>query len=165
MTLDQAPSVTPADASAIALEHFGVEASASPLPSERDQNFLLETPAAGRFVLKVSNASDDRALLEAQIAAMAHVSARKGLCPRAIESVAGERIVSYDGPSARHLVRMLSWMPGTPLGDVPHHSTTLLEDLGRRVGELDAALATFDHPAIHRELHWDLAHGVQVVRD
>jgi 4-aminobutyrate aminotransferase-like enzyme/Ser/Thr protein kinase RdoA (MazF antagonist) len=165
MTLEQAPSVTPADASAIALEHFGVEASASPLPSERDQNFLLETPAAERFVLKVSNASDDRVLLEAQIAAMAHVSARQGLCPRVIESVAGERIVSYAGPSARHLVRMLSWMRGTPLGDVPHHSAALLEDLGRRVGELDRALATFDHPAIHRELHWDLAHGVQVLRD
>src|SRR5688500_1463103 len=139
MTLEQAPSLTPADACAIALEHFGIDASASRLPSERDQHFLLETPAARRFVLKVSNAVDDRALLEAQVAAMAHVSARQGLCPRVIDSVAGEPIVSYDRPSARHLVRVLSWMPGTPLGEVPHHSAALLEDLGRRVGELDRA--------------------------
>ena len=41
---------------------------------------------------------------------------------------------------------MLSWIPGTPLGAVPRHSTALLEDLGRRVGEFDRALATFDHP-------------------
>jgi hypothetical protein len=33
----------------------------------------------------------------------------------------------------------------------------LLEDLGRRVGALAGALATFDHPAIHRDFHWDLA--------
>ena len=157
--------MTPAAASAIALERYGLEASATPLPSERDQNFLLETPDGGRFVLKMSNAADDRALLEAQNAAMAHVSGRKGLCPRVIVSVDGEPIVSHDEPSTSYLVRMLSWIPGTPLGAVPHHSSKLLEDLGRRVGEIDRALATFDRPAIHRELQWDLARGVEVVRD
>ena len=165
MLLKRAPSVTSATAAAIALEHYGLAASASPLPSERDQNFLLETPAGERFVLKMSNAADDRALLEAQNAAMAHVSARKGLCPRVIMSAGGEPIVPHDGPSGGHFVRMLSWIPGMPLGAVPRHSAALLEDLGRRVGEIDRALATFDHPAIHRELHWDLAHGVHVVRD
>jgi 4-aminobutyrate aminotransferase-like enzyme/Ser/Thr protein kinase RdoA (MazF antagonist) len=164
MLLKQAPSVTPAAAAAIALEQYGIAASASPLPSERDQNFLLKTPAGERFVLKMSNAADDRALLEAQNAAMAHVGGRKGLCPRVIETVGGDRIVSH-GPSARHFVRMLKWVPGTPFGAVPHHSAALLEDLGRRMGEIDRALATFDHPAIHRELHWDLAQGVRVVRD
>jgi 4-aminobutyrate aminotransferase-like enzyme/Ser/Thr protein kinase RdoA (MazF antagonist) len=164
MLLKQPPSVTPAAAAAIALEQYGIAASASPLPSERDQNFLLKTPAGERFVLKMSNAADDRALLEAQNAAMAHVSGRKCLCPRVIETVGGERIVSH-GPAARHFVRVLRWIPGTPFGAVPHHSAALLEDLGRRVGEIDRALATFDHPAIHRELHWDLAQGVRVVRD
>ena len=96
---------------------------------------------------------------------MAHVSRRNGLCPRVVVSVDGEQIVPHDGPSGRYFVRVLGWIPGTPLGAVPHHSAALLEDLGRRVGEIDRALATFDHPAVHRELHWDLAHGVGVVRD
>ena len=164
MLLKQAPSITPAAAAAIALEHYGIAASASPLPSERDQNFLLETPAGERFVLKISNASDDRALLEAQNAAMAHVGGRTGLCPRVVETIGGERIVSH-GASGRHFLRVLSWIPGTPFGAVPHHSAALLADLGRSLGEIDRALATFDHPAIHRELHWDLAQGVSVVRD
>jgi 4-aminobutyrate aminotransferase-like enzyme/Ser/Thr protein kinase RdoA (MazF antagonist) len=165
MLLKRAPSVTPETAAAIALEHYGIAASAAPLPSERDQNFRLDTSAGERFVLKMSNAADDHALLDAQNAAMAHVSARKGVCPRVVMSAGGAPIVSHEGPSGAHLVRMLSWIPGMPFGAVPRHSTALLEDLGRRVGEIDRALATFDHPAIHRELHWDLAHGVQVIRD
>jgi 4-aminobutyrate aminotransferase-like enzyme/Ser/Thr protein kinase RdoA (MazF antagonist) len=160
----EAPSVTPAAAAAFALDRYGVAASASPLPSERDQNFLLETPAGERFVLKLSNAAEQRTMLEAQNAALTRV-ADTGLCQRVVPSAAGEDIVSYEGPSARHFVRLLTWIPGEPLGAVRHHSPALLEDLGRRVGEIDRALAAFDHPAIHRDLHWDLAHGIRVVRD
>src|SRR6202012_1762718 len=36
-------------------------------------------------------------------------------------------------------------------------------DLGERLGELDAALAPFDHPAIHRDFYWDLAGGRAIV--
>ena len=50
-------------------------------------------------------------------------------------------------------------MPGVPLGSVKRHSDTLLYDLGRRVGQLDLALVDFDHPAAHRDLHWDLANA------
>ncbi len=53
MLLKQAPSITAAAAAAIALEQYGIAASASPLPSERDQNFLLKTAAGERFVLKM----------------------------------------------------------------------------------------------------------------
>jgi Ser/Thr protein kinase RdoA (MazF antagonist) len=35
--------------------------------------------------------------------------------------------------------------------------------LGRAVGRLDAALADFDHPAIHRDFHWDLANAASVI--
>src|SRR5262249_958102 len=38
------------------------------------------------------------------------------------------------------------------------------ESLGRRLAAIDRALATFDHPAIHRDFHWDLAVGVRTVR-
>jgi Ser/Thr protein kinase RdoA (MazF antagonist) len=56
-----------------------------------------------------------------------------------------------------HFVRLLSWIPGVPLGDVKRPSAALFEDLGRRVGELGRALADFDHPAAHRQFQWDLA--------
>src|SRR5439155_9904487 len=61
-----------AGAARLAREMYGLDASASALPSERDQNFLLAT-SAGRYVLKIPNAAEHRAVLEAPNAAMAHV--------------------------------------------------------------------------------------------
>ncbi len=65
----------------------------------------------------------------------------------------------------RHFVWMVDWLPGVALGGVKRHSPELLRDLGRRVGQIDCALADFDHPAIHRDFHWDLASGLRVVRE
>ena len=41
----------------------------------------------------------------------------------------------------------------------------LLHDLGRKLGQLAQALADFDHPAVHRDFHWDLANGNRVVNE
>ncbi len=156
--LEQAPRFGAADAMALARTLYGLDASAAPLPSERDQNFLLQATGA-RFVLKVANASEPRALLEAQNAAMRHVEGRTGSCPRVIPTAAGQEI----GEAGGHYVRLLSWIPGAPLATLPHRRPALLRDLGRRVGELDLALASFDHPAIHRDFHWDLVHAPAVI--
>jgi 4-aminobutyrate aminotransferase-like enzyme/aminoglycoside phosphotransferase (APT) family kinase protein len=157
--LEQAPRFDAADAIALARDLYALDASAAPLPSECDQNFLLQTSGA-RFVLKIANASEPRPLLEAQNAAMRHVAVRTGLCPRIVPTASGEEIAEAGG----HYVRLLSWIPGTPLAFVRQRPASLLEELGRRLGELDAALASFDHPAIHREFHWDLASAPAVVR-
>jgi 4-aminobutyrate aminotransferase-like enzyme/Ser/Thr protein kinase RdoA (MazF antagonist) len=65
---------------------------------------------------------------------------------------------------AAHVVRLVTWLPGIVLVRVRHRSPALLEDLGRRVAELDRALLDFDHPAIHRIFHWDLARASDVIR-
>ena len=51
------------DATAMAEKLYGLNVSASPLPSERDQNFLLETGTKEQFVLKIANALEQRSLL------------------------------------------------------------------------------------------------------
>jgi 4-aminobutyrate aminotransferase-like enzyme/Ser/Thr protein kinase RdoA (MazF antagonist) len=163
--LRHAPAVTPAEAAALAVRVFGVDADASPLPSERDQNFLLRTAAGDQFVLKLANRTDDRALLEAQNAALAHVARSTTLCPRVIPSVDGDDIVSIETGAGEHLVRLLTWLPGVPLASLPEHPPQLLESLGAAVAELDTALEPFDHPAVHRAFHWDLATGLALVRD
>ena len=160
--LQHAPRLTVAAASGIARELYGLEATASPLPSERDQNFLLAT-AADRFVLKIANATEDRAMLEAQNAAMAHLAAHTTVCPAIVPTKAGDEIALL--PGDRHFVRMVTWLPGVTLASVPRHSMRLLEDLGRVLADVDRALATFDHPAIHRDFYWDLANGLRIVRD
>ena len=44
----------------------------------------------------------------------------------------------------------------TMLVNVKPHAPALLQSLGRMLGEVDTALASFDHLAVHRRLKWDL---------
>ena len=159
--LQQAPRFDVAGAARLARELYGLDSTASPLPSERDQNFLLVTTAGDRFVLKIANATEALEMLDAQNAAMEHVSAL-GLCPRVVSTTDGLWVVR--APSG-HFVRLLSWLPGTPLGTCETRPDSLLEDLGGRLGQLSAAMADFDHPAIHREFYWDLSRGFEIIHE
>jgi len=159
--LQQAPRFSIDAAADLARACYGLDASATLLPSERDQNFLLTTPAGARFVLKVANATEARASLEAQNAAMALVAARTGRCPNVVPAAGGESILAPAG--SPHLVRLVTYLPGIPLAQHGHRTPALLEDLGRCIGEVDLALAGFDHPAIHRDFHWDLANAARVI--
>ena len=154
-------SVNPIFAQAIAEKYFGIQASASELPSERDRNFVLSARGGEKFVLKIANVREERDVLEAQNAMMKHLAARVSFCPRVVGSRLGEEMVTVAG----RLVRVLSYLPGRPLGTVASQSPELLHDLGRKLGRLSAALVGFDHPGAHREFYWDLARGAQIIND
>ena len=151
-------------AQAIAEKYFGIQASAHELPSERDQNFLLTGNDGEKFVLKIANRNEKREVLEAQNAMLGHLAERVSVCPPVVEGISGETIViaTLRG-CAKRLVRVVRYLPGVPLAKVEVQSAELLYDLGRKLGQLSAALVGFDHPGAHREFHWDLAQGVQVV--
>ena len=156
--LSDAPGLTADTAERIARDLFGVDATATALPSERDQNFRLQSAGGDRFVLKVANAGEDRRMLEAENAVMRHL-APTGLVPALVPASAGGDIARFD----RHDVRLITWIDGRALGATVRQSDALLTDLGRAVGRIDRALASFDHTALHREFHWDLARSASVV--
>lgn len=100
---------------------------------------------------------------------MEHV-ARRGVdfCPRVAATLSGETIARTE--DGAHFVRCITYLPGNPLAEVRRPNqcallryNDLLTNLGRAVGALDAALADFDHPAVHREFYWDLAQAERVV--
>lgn len=135
------------------------------MPSERDQNFLVEAESGKRFVFKIANALEDRALLEAQNQVMAHLTQSGLLCPQVVPTMAGDSIAEIRSQAgAKHMVRLVSYLPGIPFGEVRRHSAELLYDLGGYTGRMDRALADFDHPAMHRDFHWDLAGAPEVIR-
>jgi 4-aminobutyrate aminotransferase-like enzyme/Ser/Thr protein kinase RdoA (MazF antagonist) len=157
--LHHAPRFGLADAVRLARDCYGLESTAHPLPSERDQNFALET-TGGRFVLKIANPEESRQQIEAEVSAMALVSAAGAGCPQVVRARDGREVVEHDG----HLVRLLTWIPGVTLASVRHHSSALLEDLGRELGRIDRALAGFDHAATRRSLAWDMATALDTIR-
>ena len=79
MSVDTTPQFAIADAVCFVRELYGLSAAASALPSERDQNFALETAAGEKCVLKIAKSDEDRSVLELQNAALKH-AARRGPC-------------------------------------------------------------------------------------
>jgi Ser/Thr protein kinase RdoA (MazF antagonist) len=162
--LEHTPNFSTGDAVQIARTLYGIGAGAESLPSERDQNFLLRLTNGEMRVLKIANALEERHLLEAKNEVMRHIIKRVSACPQLFQTLEGDLIgETTSGTGSRHFVRLISFLPGMPMGEVKRHSAELLYDLGRRVGEMDAALADFDHPAAHRELHWDLANALREI--
>jgi Ser/Thr protein kinase RdoA (MazF antagonist) len=161
MTNDPTPRFDALTAAQIADEVFGITGAAHPLPSERDQNFALTTERTEHYVLKFANSEEDRDVLEFQNAALEHVSNHSPqlAIPRLVRGRNGINMaIAHDGGGRQFLVRLMTWVPGETYVTTTSHSEVLLASLGTRLAELDAALQSFQHRAMHRSLHWDLKH-------
>jgi 4-aminobutyrate aminotransferase-like enzyme/Ser/Thr protein kinase RdoA (MazF antagonist) len=169
--VQHAPRFSEQDAVRLAHDFFGFEASAGQLPSERDQNFHLTCRTGEQYVLKVANATESIEVLEFQNQVMMHIARTKDrltqgivAAPEICTSMNGEQIISVEGlDGGAHFARLLTYLPGKPLARVRPHNAYLLTDLGRFFGGLDRILADFDHPAAHRDFHWDLKNAGRVV--
>ena len=158
------PRLSATDAEAVVKRHFGLDAEASALPSERDQNFRVVTDSGENFVLKISNSDEQRAVLELQNAVFAHLArvTSELAVPRVVKSVSAESIVTVGGKQGHtHMARLVSWLDGTLFVNARPHDARLLASLGTSLALLDQALQGFVHPAMFRKLHWDLRHAAE----
>src|SRR5688572_24836982 len=114
--LNDAPRFDPSDAARIARDVYGIDATARPLPSERDQNFLLTDGNGTRRVLKIANATERAEMLSAQQAAMTHVARHLALCPRPLPTSNGSTLAAVRGEGNReHSVWAVTHLPGRAL--------------------------------------------------
>ena len=163
ISLDSMPRFTAAEALAVAIKDYGIDGQMSPLPSERDQNFLITDPRGEKFVLKIANRDDAPQLLDFQHQAMRRVAAPPADCrvQSIVRTRAGADITSIEDAAAgmRHCVRVLTWIEGEVLAACTPRSAALLESIGAGMAGIGAALSGFTHPAMHRVLQWDLRHA------
>jgi len=160
LTAALTPVLTAADVRQAADDLFGVRGVVSELPSERDQNWRVDGVDGRRWVLKIANRGEQRAVLDAEHDVMQRL-APLGLTPTVVPSRSGEMVADWGG----HLVRLITHLDGVTLANARRRSDALLMDLGRAVASVDRALEGFDHPVLHREFHWDLARAETVVEE
>jgi Ser/Thr protein kinase RdoA (MazF antagonist) len=158
--LESIPRITVAHAADVARREFGIEGAMSALPSERDQNFLITDAARGKFVMKIANLNDAPELLDFQNQAMRHVARAVAECrvQSIVPSLRGSDMaaIGNDATGGSHCVRILTWIEGEVLANTPSRGAALHESIGASMAKVDAALCRFSHPAMHRDLQWDL---------
>jgi 4-aminobutyrate aminotransferase-like enzyme/Ser/Thr protein kinase RdoA (MazF antagonist) len=156
-------------ASELAARVFGLHGTASPLGSERDQGFMITGTDVPVCVLKISNASEDRSIVDMETAAALHVLAADPSIPVAAPlPVLGAELslgpaayaTEVVGPSGTtHLVRACVAMPGTASVDPLTIDGEALFDHGAMVARVGRALRSFFHPSAGRMLLWDVRHA------
>jgi hydroxylysine kinase len=124
--------------------------SVEPIETERDDSFHVIAPD-GEYLLKISHPGDDPHVIGMQSAAMRHAS-EAGLPVQLL-------VPTNDGSThpVEHgrVVRLLTWIPGDlMLAHWPDDAQ--LVKVGEQLATLSSALASFEHPAAHRTLAFDV---------
>ncbi len=142
----------------IARERYGLDVTATPLVSERDQNFRLRAADGSQYVLKIANASEDVIVSRFQIDALQHIATQgeAGVSvPAILPTLDGESHFLLADDGRQHVTRVVSYLAGTPLADVPL-TASLARSLGACLASLDRALGSFSHAGEEQPLLWDL---------
>ncbi|XP_028259858.1 hydroxylysine kinase-like [Parambassis ranga] len=121
------------------------------LPSYDDQNFYVAAAEGGEFVLKVMNSEDSKnpTIFEVQTFAMS-ILHRNGLpAQTALPNISGELMsleeIDCGYGCQKYLVRLLTYLPGTTISNVPLTSELLFET-GQTAARMDQILQKMEHP-------------------
>ncbi len=173
--LESIPRFSADEALELAEKEYGIGGSISALPSERDQNFLIDRalrmsgvatstetrgPAGKKFVLKIANVHDAPELLDFQNQAMRRVRTAVAACrvPQVECTLGGLEITRLHNArtGTDHCVRLLDWIDGEVLANSAARGPVLFESIGAGMAGIDTALSSYSHPAMRRILQWDL---------
>ena len=161
------PEFTESEAAQLAQALYGVAGDITELTSYIDQNFLIRDTSGARYVLKIANTHEPPDELDLQTQAMQYLVAHhtRELYPNVCKTKSGEVAATIESKTgARHIVRMLTYLPGKPLAQVKPHSPGLLHGLGVFLGEMDKTLAGFDHPARRDDFRWSFHNAAATTR-
>ncbi|MXX84317.1 MAG: aminotransferase class III-fold pyridoxal phosphate-dependent enzyme [Chloroflexi bacterium] len=132
------------------------------LPAELDRNFHLQCGDQDAFVLKIAHPSLSESELDLQNQALQHLRPLR-LFSQIVPSATGQSSITISAPDGeRYQARLLRYIDGSPLRDFRPHSDELLAHIGARLGEVSAAMASFDHVEKRRDYRWHIASLPQV---
>jgi 4-aminobutyrate aminotransferase-like enzyme/Ser/Thr protein kinase RdoA (MazF antagonist) len=154
---EEAPAFATAEVLRLLEDSYGRTATGlRPLDSERDQMFLVEGPDAA--VLKISNPAERPETLDMECRAMAHLAGMDPTLPipRLINDRDGGPVGSaVDGRGRRHLVRLITVLPGRAAEGRPV-SPEFAENVGDACARVSRGLRGFFHADAGRPIGWDI---------
>jgi Ser/Thr protein kinase RdoA (MazF antagonist) len=143
--------VHPDEAARVLSEHYGLAGELDRLPGEADDNFLLRTDTAGRFVVKFAHPLTDPAVIDTQARVLKHLESTGIPVQRVIPAADGGLWVTAAG----RIVLVTSYLTGTQMRDVSM-TAPLRRQLGVTLASLGRALSDV-HTEASRPLLWDIA--------
>ncbi len=149
------PVLAAAQAQDLLSRHWGIKADLSPLTSERDLNFRVESRP--RHVLKLANPAEPAEVTDFQTQALLHLSNSGLPVPRVVPALDGQHLVQTE----HGLLRLLTYLEGAPL-HATAHSDAQRANMGRINASLTQALAGFHHAGEAQDLQWDIRHAARL---
>ena len=157
------PQVSQEQARQWLADHYGLSGTLHPLGSQQDLNFRVDS-ARGRFVLKICRGDYALVELQAQHAGLNYLAAHSAVnVPRVIAANDGQDLLTLEAGGEAVHVRLLDYIEGQPLTHLDHLGQDVVAGFGRLCGEMDLALAGFDHPGLARTLQWDARHASALI--
>lgn len=146
------PDVSTADAARIALDCYGITASAQELGSNQDRNFLLTAEDGAKSVLRIDNAVFGDAARDAQHAALDAYRDAGFRVPAVLPGLDGALTQRWNG----FAVRRSEFAPGESLVDAGYLAPVVLAEFGALAAASVNALAPLGHPGLDRPQMWDM---------
>lgn len=155
------PTFSTKAAARLAREEFGLTGDLVPLYSERDQNFRITGGDQGDWVFKISNANENRELVEAQISALEFLArtAPELPLPRVKRTLQGGVLHDLKGKDgADHPTFALSYLQGSIASDFALAADDF-HRIGAMIARVEKGMRGFFHRALgDRALLWDIRH-------
>ena len=157
------PVVTADDASKVAANLYGWQASVEALTGERDKNYLLRTQEVGEVVLKFINPGEEAAETDLQTQVLLWLKQKHCavVVPQALRNSKDGLVSNYAVGEQVYKVRAYTYLNGVAVAQA-QMSDALQQSFGVRAAQLVIALDGFDHPALSRVLLWDVMHLSQL---
>ncbi|MEP7320648.1 MAG: aminotransferase class III-fold pyridoxal phosphate-dependent enzyme [Saprospiraceae bacterium] len=142
--------------------HYSLTGDLEMIYSELDAVYSLSTISNQKFVIKISNPSRSRDILELESRIIEHF--RNSSFPyqlqEIIRTVEGEEMVNID----QFHIRVLAWIDAKLLAECNPSSTVTRDSIGQMLGLVSLNLKQFNHQAAHRSIKWDPS-GLPWIKD
>ena len=143
-------------------DHWGINGEFAPLVGERDQNFRVRTTDGKQYVFKIASPIEDATLVDFQVQGLLHLQRNDpGIpVPHIIPSLSGKAVHILTTDDGDHVIRLLSWVDGAPMGDFDPPSIETISQVGALQGRICKAFEGFEHAGASHFMPWSILNGL-----